>query len=92
MYGCPYGYIFNSMAAVFRDNPRAAAYVMYIRSLEEALSPVRKVILSDDAATGITENPLETYFLAGEFLKDMPPPSRAPEPEPEELEPEGILP
>jgi HflK protein len=84
---------FSSMSGAFQDQPRGAAYVMYIRSLEEALSPVRKVILSEEAAAGITENPLETYFLAGEFLKDTPPPpSRPPEAQPEELQPEGILP
>jgi len=60
---------FAAMAKAFDENPEAAAFAMYMENSEEVLPGLRKVILSQAVSAAAGEHPLQTCFLAGEFLK-----------------------
>jgi len=60
---------FTAMATAFRNAPDAVAFVEHMNTVEEVLPALRKVILTPGVKANAADNPLQTWFMAGEFLK-----------------------
>jgi len=60
---------FAAVAGAFQHSPAAVTFVEYMNTVEEVLPGLRKVLYTPEVKAAAGDNPLQTWFMRGEFLK-----------------------